>query len=125
MCFRCWNITKQHEFSRQRLKIYTYLNDIFDKALKNKIIKDNVLINIERPKHIKEQSKALDRKQQEKFIEACKTVKHGDFFLLLLYQGMRSGELSALEYKDINFEKGYIEISKTLNEKVTSLCLKQ
>ena len=104
-------------FTRQKLKIYTYLKDIFDKALKNKMIKENVLENIERPKHVKKQSNAFNREQQNKFINVCKTSKYGDFFLLLLYQGLRSGELSALEGSDINIEKRYINVNKTLNEK--------
>lgn len=110
------------DFSRQRLKIYTYLKDIFDKALKNKKIKENVLINIERPNHIKKQSKAFSREEQAKFILACQNEKYGDYFLILLYQGMRSGELSALEINDIDFSKNQITINKTLNDntKITS-----
>lgn len=102
--------------SRLKQIIYTHLTDIFGKAQKNKIIKDNIMNYIEKPKHIKKTTKALNRQEQKLFIEKCKDSKYGDYFLLLLHQGMRRGELLALERNDINFENETITIDKCINE---------
>ena len=101
---------------RQREKIYTHLKDMFDKALKNKIIKENVLQNVEKPKHTKKVTKAFTREEQKKFIEECSNNKYKDFFLILLYEGLRCGELLALEGKDIDLKNNKITINKTLND---------
>lgn len=101
-----------------RLKqiIYTHLVDIFGKAQRNKVIKENIMTLVEKPKHTKAQTKAFNREEQRLFIEKCKQSKYGDFFLILLHQGMRRGELLALTRNDIDFEQKTITINKSIND---------
>ena len=102
--------------TRQRQKVYIYLSDIFNKAYKNKIVKENIMINVQKPNHIKKQSKAFTREEQKLFVKECNQSKYGNCFLILLYQGFRIGELLALNFTDINLKKNVISISKTIND---------
>ena len=104
------------EQPRQREHIYIHLKDILNKALINGLIKNNPILLVNLPKYEKQQRRALTRKEQTIFIEECKKNKYGIFFEILLYSGMRRGELLALEVSDINFNDGYISINKTFND---------
>ena len=100
---------------RTRQKVYELLYMVFDKAMKNEIIEKNIIANIDKPKHEKENSQPLTREQEQKFIQACKQVEHGDYFLLCLYQGLRKGECLAITDQDIDFTNK--TINKSINDK--------
>ena len=103
------------EAPRKREKIYEYLKDALTKATKNKIIKDNPIEAVERPKVKKKKSRALTREEERLFIEACKQSNQGDLLLLCLYQGLRLGEAVALTYDDVDFANNTISISKSVD----------
>ena len=60
---------------------------------------------------------SFTREEEKQFVKACQNSKYGDFYLILLYQGMRRGELLALETKDIDFTNNKLTISKSIDEK--------
>ena len=100
---------------RTRQKVYELLYMVFDKAMKNEIIEKNIIANIDKPKHEKENSQPLTREQEQKFIQACKQVEHGDYFLLCLYQGLRKGECLGITDEDIDFTNKTLSINKSIN----------
>lgn len=51
------------------------------------------------------------------FINFEQDKKYNDFFTILFYTGMRRGELLALTFDDIDFEKNEIYINKSINPK--------
>ncbi len=108
------NIINKIPFERQKQRVYELLKDIFGKALKYKITKENVVDIIEKPKHIAKKGTALTIEQQTKFIDVCKDdKKYGYLFLVILYQGLRKGEALALTTKDIEFNKKLLNIDKS------------
>ncbi len=110
------NIIGNIPFERQKQRVYELLKDIFSKALKYKITKENAVDIIEKPKHIAKKGTALTIEQQTKFVEICKdNKKYGYLFLIILYQGLRKGEALALTIKDIDFNKKVIIINKSFN----------
>lgn len=99
---------------------------IFKQLIKDKIIKDNPKNGVVIPKKrrtVEEiesdpiEEEYLDREEIEKFLKAT-TEKGLDLdierFYLLAFTGMRSGELCALKWSDINFKTNEIRITKTL-----------
>jgi len=63
------------------------------------------------------EEKYLEKKELFEFLDATKQFGiHEDveIFYLLAFSGMRSGELCALKWPDINFEISEIRITKTL-----------
>lgn len=102
---------------RQKQKLYEYLKDIFDKAYKNKLIEENPLTLIEKPKYKKiTQSKSLSLEQEREFIKACTSHNNGDFYLVMLYQGFRKGECLGLKMNDIDFSNNTIRIDESIND---------
>lgn len=106
------NITAE----RTKQKVYELLNTVFKKALDYKIIKDNIMDVIEKSKHKRKEGIALTKNQQQIFIEECHKHPKGDLYLIILYQGLRIGEMLALETQDIDFDKKTISINKSLNK---------
>lgn len=99
---------------------------IFRQAIKDRIIKDNPQKDVIIPKKQKTveelatdpiEEKYLERWELESFLAAVR--EHGleldvEWFYLLAFSGMRSGELLALKWSDINFKENTIRIIKTL-----------
>ena len=57
---------------------------------------------------------AFTEEEQKKFIEDIKDHKYRLEFILTLGTGLRIGELVALRWKDINFEKGNLKVNKSI-----------
>lgn len=102
-----------HERTRQ--KTFELLNALFFKAEQHKIINDNIMNIIEKPKHKRERGISLNSKQKTIFINECINHKYGNMYLITMYQGLRIGEILALTGNDIDFENKKITINKALN----------
>ena len=100
---------------RKREKLYEFLKDALTKAVKNKLITDNPIEAVERPKIKRKQSRAMTKEEETIFIEACRQSNQGKLYLLCLYQGLRLGEALALTYEDIDFVKGKITVNKSID----------
>ena len=101
---------------RQKQKVYELLYMLFDKAFKNDFIEKNIIQNIDKPKHEKTNSQPLTFEQEREFIKVCKQIKHGDYFLICLYQGLRKGECLAITNEDIDFTNNTLTINKSIND---------
>lgn len=106
---------------RQKQQYFTLLKDIFSKAVANQYIDYNPMATLPMPKYTKKTKQAFTRADEQKFVEACLKEKHGVMFLIMLYEGLRKGEASALYYSDIviiDVDKkiGYINIDKGIND---------
>lgn len=107
------------EASRSAQKFYEYLKDIFTKAFKNKLISEDLFLNIEKPIHDKKESKAMTLEQEDKFIKACGDNRIGDLFLIALFQGLRRGEVLALKPNDIDIKNMTLRIDESANDKTS------
>lgn len=106
-------------------KIMEVLNGAFKKAIKLRIIKDNPMEDIIKPKSKTEQKeiRALTLEEQTAFTKYLKnsTIEENRFkvcFLIEMYMGLRIGEVLALNSNDVNFKEGYIKITKTLTKDI-------
>lgn len=57
--------------------------------------------------------------QFQQFLQGTSEIKWQAFFSTLFYTGMRCGETNALQWKDIDLEKGIIRINKTIDTRGT------
>ncbi|OES44632.1 tyrosine-type recombinase/integrase [Domibacillus iocasae] len=106
--------------------VHSTANMIFKYAIKEKMRKDNPCtgaviptkkLTVEEIENQTIEDKYLERDELFEFLEASN--QHGlpgdvETFYLLAFSGMRSGELCALKWTDINFETNEIRITKTL-----------
>lgn len=110
--------------------VHITANMIFKYAILNKWIKDNPCTGsvvpvkrrtVEEIENNPIEEKYLENKELEEFLQAAR--QHGldydkEIFYLLAFTGLRSGELCALKWTDVNFISKRIRVTKTLyNEK--------
>jgi len=69
------------------------LHASFEQALTNNLISNNVAKKIQLPKRPTTEIKVLSLEEQIKFIQAARYTYHGEFFILALATGMRSGDV--------------------------------
>lgn len=82
---------------------------------------DKILKFIENFKSVNEEKKEMNfftLEEYKKFDSAIEDHTYHTFFEMLFYMGFRVGELSALQIKDINFDKNELTIKKTLTTKI-------
>ncbi|WP_255220683.1 site-specific integrase [Terribacillus saccharophilus] len=99
---------------------------IFKKAVERKIIKENPSDNIIFPKEkltvedlesTEEKVKYMEKEELTVYLEtALEKGLESDYEIntFQAYTGMRSGEIAALKWPDINFDEGTVRITKTL-----------
>lgn len=100
-------------------KVYQLLKVVFNEGVRKKIISENPMQNIRKPKSKQELVKvrALTVDEQKKLIDVLKSedICYSEQMLLSMFTGMRMGEINALEVKDINFNDRTIKICKTVS----------
>lgn len=109
--------------ARSRQRRFTVLNDIFDKAYKNDIIEKNPMITLKKPKYEPQERETLTIAEEQKLL-AKVTTPENYIYALGVLQGLRPGELFALEYRDVDFEKMTISVTKAIDEVVSDTKLK-
>lgn len=96
-------------------KIVRFAKSILSEAVECDYINKNVAMNIKSPKVIREEKRILTEEEDELLVECAKTHKHGLFFLLLRYGGMRKEEITPLDITDVFLEDRFIDINKAVN----------
>ena len=101
-------------------KMYIILNQCFKEALKRKIIIDNPMLDVRKPKSTKKTKKirALTLDEQKKLVEVIRNenVRYAEQMLISMFTGMRMGEINALSVNDLNLNFNFINIDKTISK---------
>jgi integrase len=90
------------------------ISSILEKAVKWQILYSNPCERVEVPKVERKEARYLDEKQAATLLEYLEKepLQYRTIITLFLYSGMRRGELCGLEWSDIDFDKGIIDINK-------------
>lgn len=102
-----------YAYERQN-KIKVILRDMLQRAVEDQLVINNPVsgIKLRADKEIKAQ--ALSAEEQNIFFDYCRNTFYENLFNVAVNTGLRPGELFALQLSDIDLEKGYIEVNKTL-----------
>lgn len=102
-----------YAYERQN-KIKVILRDMLQRAVEDQLVINNPVsgIKLRADKEIKAQ--ALSEEEQSIFFDYCRNTFYENLFNVAVNTGLRPGELFALQLSDIDLEKGYIEVNKTL-----------
>lgn len=97
------------------LHLHRLLSSMLEKAVKWQIILYNPCKRVEAPKIKRKEAEYLDEVQAQQLIDCLQSepLPYRTMITLLLYTGMRRGELCGLEWSDIDFDNCLIDISKT------------
>lgn len=102
-------------------KIMYCFEKIMSSAVRDEIILQNPVCKVKKLKDTRELRardtihRALSKEEQEVFFRYAKTTWYFNALLLLLNTGMRQGELRALRWSNIDYEKELIHIRKTMS----------
>lgn len=100
-------------------KQFLMLNQCFNEAVKRKIIKENPMKDMKRPKSRKKTRKirGFTIDEELRFIEALEKENplYKNQMLISLFTGMRMGEVNALKYDDVNTTFNVITIDETIS----------
>ena len=104
------------KFERTKLKVYTFLTDIFNKAYLNNLITVNPMKIIKKPKYQAKEKRLLTPEEETSFIKECLIHPYGYIYLISLYQGLIPAESRSLLKSDIDLTKNTIRIRGTKNQ---------
>ncbi|MFB9988945.1 tyrosine-type recombinase/integrase [Bacillus benzoevorans] len=92
------------------------LRSLFSRAKEWKLIKDNPMKELSRPKIMRKEMNYLDENGTYLLLTALNEIEmHWRlFFITSLIGGLRRGEIVALEWKHINFEENYIDVEQSI-----------
>ena len=94
--------------------IYSAFRGPIKYALNHEMLLKSPLQGIELPKKEKRKANVLEPDEALKVLEACKTEPRGIFAAFLLWAGTRPNEATALQWKDVDWEKGSVEIRRAV-----------
>ncbi len=83
-------------------------------ALDHEMILKSPLKAVELPKKEKRKANVLEPDEAVKVLDACRDEPMGIFVAFLLWAGTRPNEATALQWKDIDWEKGSVEICRNI-----------
>ena len=111
-------ITEKGQTFRNIKQVKSYTSQVFDFALKMKLITDNPMKQVILPKRERKKSdNFFSVEELHEFlaiIKAEEPYKNYALFRLLAYSGLRKGELYSLRWSDIDFDNQLLSISKNL-----------
>ncbi|WP_256709991.1 site-specific integrase [Paenibacillus sp. FSL H8-0548] len=96
---------------------YRVLKSIFSKAMEWKIIKENPMTGIKKPKEDDvKQMEVYDEKEIKLLFEALdyESLQLRTAITLAITTGIRRGEMAALEWTKIDFERGHLYITQSI-----------
>ncbi len=96
------------------LHLHRLLSSILEKAVKWQVLLYNPCHRVEAPKIEKKEAAYLDEIQAQELLQCLQEepLQYRAMITLLLYSGMRRGELCGLEWSDIDFKNSIIDISR-------------
>ena len=101
-------------------KIFQLMNRVFNEAIRKKIIAENPMRWLEKPKSAKPTKiiRALTVAEEQRLLDVLKNedILYAPQMLLSLFTGCRMGEVNALEVRDFDTKNKLLRIRKTVSE---------
>jgi len=85
---------------------------VITKALKNKLLSEDILKGVTLPKIPKSKPEFLTYEEMQSFFDVAPNFWYGNAFKLQFMTGLRNQELMALKWEDINFEAGTLNVRR-------------
>lgn len=92
-----------------------FISGIFEYAVRMKMIRDNPCRGVILPQVDHKEHDCYTLEEMQHFLDLLQNepLKYQAFFVLAVYGGFRRGELLGLEWKDLDFETGVVNIRRT------------
>jgi integrase len=106
-------------------KVGTTLTIALNKAVDLDLLPSNPATKVDKPKAQKPEMRPLDPDQAAAFLKAARGERLFALYRTALDSGARPGELFALVWPDVDFDRGFISVSKSLEEISGKLRIKE
>ena len=94
--------------------IRLYANQVFESAIRDKVITDNPMKSVTIPKYVPDERRALTE-EEKKALTRCKLKSMDEIYIYTLYYcGLRPAEALALMPTDFDFKKKSVTISRSI-----------
>ncbi len=119
-------LVSKRNLAKKTVKNYRIvLSMIFKYAVVNDIIQSNIVKDISIPKGLREIPRELPTDSDIEKVKINLNVDFGLFYYIVLYTGLRRGEVLALEYEDFDWKNNLIKINKSIYHKHNKPVLKE
>ena len=96
-------------------KIYDVIRQIFREAYRNNLVAQDPAEALKKPSgRGKKQRRAITPQERKLTLKVAKEHRGGTFILIMLYSGLRPGEVAALTWRDIDFKEQVIHVRRAL-----------
>jgi len=93
---------------------YTILRAVLDTAVRDGALATNPAAVVRRPRVTAKEAPHLTSTQVADLLRAAEDTRYAPLFALLAYTGLRRGEALALQWSDVDLEKGLLRVRGTL-----------
>lgn len=100
--------------TRTKQMLYIILHAAFRQAWKEKIIPENPLDFMDKPRHRPQDTEVMSKEDFDLLLTAVTSEQMKRIFRFARNTGMRRGEICAVQLKDINLESRYIIVNKAV-----------
>jgi integrase len=100
------------------------IHGCFEKAVKWRLIEKNPMDGIELPRLVKKAPRVVEKGSVSKLLERSRGTRLYPLILLGLATGARRGELLALQWPDVDFDTGLMNLTKSLEQTKAGLRVK-
>ncbi len=97
-----------------RRKLLIILNNLFETAIENKFCTENPARSIKLEKQPQREIEVYTQREIKAILDFIPQHKQGSYIAIMLYSGMRIGELLALQWGDVDLEGQIITIRRAL-----------
>ena len=95
--------------------IYIILSDSLRVAQKNKLITENPCDAVVLPKGRKQQNRrAITARERYYILQTCEKHRAGLFYLIMLYCGLRPGEVAALQWRNVDLKTRVLTVDSAV-----------
>ena len=95
-------------------KTLNIVNAALVDAKNNNLILENPAENIKKQKGAYTERRSITDYERKHILNVCRHHRGGTFMYIMLYAGLRTGEVCCLKWKDIHFDELYINVEFTL-----------